>query len=319
VAESSPPDSSTIAVVIVGLLFHTGKAVAPRTRPQRAPVIFSPDDEEAGSREAFEDAALYDFEYRRRRADVTFYRRLVADRMAFPAPGPVLDLACGTGRILLPLLRDGHTVVGVERARPMLARAALRVARLRPARRARCLLVRGDLRRLGLRRGFAIALCAFHSVQHLTTDGELVRFFRAVARSLAPGGWFAFDVLPPDPAWLARDPRRRWGRTTFRHPSTGQRCVYSNSHAYDERTRLLHMRLHYQPVDEEGRPLGPERLVRLSHRQLAPDEVRALLARAGFALTAAFGGFDGRPLPDGDEGLSVDEHVYVARLARPTL
>jgi SAM-dependent methyltransferase len=273
-------------------------------------------DDDAGAREHFEDAALYDFEYRRRRADVNFYRRLVKDRMAFADPGPVLDLACGSGRLLVPLLRDGHTAVGIDRAPAMLAAAARRVARLSPARRARCLLVRGDLRRLALRPRFAIALVAFHSVQHLTSDADLRRFLRAVAASLAPGGWLAFDVLPPDPRWLNRGDDRRWARTMFRHPSTGQRLVYTTDHRYDGARRLLNMRLYYQPVDERGRPMGQERIVRLSHRQLWPAEVKKLLSAAGFRLMGAFAGFDGSALPAGD-GLPADEHIYVARLARP--
>jgi SAM-dependent methyltransferase len=272
-------------------------------------------DDDAGAREHFQDAALYDFEYRRRRADVTFYRRLVSDRMAFGAPGPVLDLACGSGRLLVPLLRDGHALVGVDRAPAMLAAARRRVARLSPSRRGRALLVRGDLRALAFRPRFAIALCAFHSVQHLYTDAELRTFFRAAARSLAPGGWLAFDVLPPDPAWLSRGGERRWARTAFRHPTTRERFVYTTNHSYDERTRLLHMRLFYQPVDVLGRARGRERVVRLCHRQLWPGDVEKLLHGAGFRLVGAFAGFDGSALPEGD-GLPAEEHVYVARKAR---
>src|SRR5436190_15140251 len=101
------------------------------------------EDETAGAREPFEDAALYDWEYRRRRDDVRFYRMLADER-----GGPILDLACGTGRLMVPLLGDGHVVVGIDHAPAMLARAAARVARLSPRRRRRALLVRGDLRAL---------------------------------------------------------------------------------------------------------------------------------------------------------------------------
>jgi len=272
-------------------------------------------DDDAGAREHFEDAALYDFEYRRRRADVNFYRRLVADRMAFASPGPVLDLACGSGRLLLPLLRDGHTVVGLDRAPAMLAAATRRLARLSETRRRQGLLVRGDLRAFSFQRRFAIAICAFHSVQHLYDDAQLLRFLRAAAASLVPGGWLAFDVLPPDPRWLSRDHRRRWARTVFRHPTTGQRLAYSTNHRYDEKRRLLEMRLYYQPLDERGRATGREREVRLHHRQLWPADVKRLLARAGFRLVGAFADFDGSELPGGD-GLPADEHVYVARSLR---
>src|SRR5689334_20543920 len=112
----------------------------------------------------FHDAALYDWEYRRRREDVRFYRTLADER-----GGPILDLACGTGRLMLPLLRDGHVVAGVDAAAPMLARAAARLARLPTAARRRALLVRGDLRALPFAAParFAFAVAAFHSVQHL--------------------------------------------------------------------------------------------------------------------------------------------------------
>ena len=271
---------------------------------------FTAADEEAGAREPFTDAALYDFEYRRRRADVTFYRRIAAERRE-SGPGPVLDLACGTGRLLVPLLRDGHTVVGLDRSPAMLARAAARLRRQSATRRARALLLAADLRAFAFAPGFALAICAFHSVQHLVGRRALVGFLRAVRASLVPGGWFAFDVLPPDPAWIARDPARRWARTIFRHPETRQRLVYTTNHVYDRRRRALHMRMYYQPIDERGRNTGAERTMRLCHRQLAPVEVAALLAAAGLELVTTFGGFDGRPQGDGD-----DEHIYVARRPR---
>ena len=272
--------------------------------------VFLRADEEAGGREAFEDAALYDFEYRRRRADINFYRRLAGNRMQFAPAGPVLDLACGTGRLLLPLLHDGHTVVGLDRSAAMLAAASRRVLRLSAARRQRCLLVRADLRSFACRPRFVLAVAAFHSVQHLYTTTDLQRFLRATRACLVSGGWLAFDVLPPDPAWIGRDPLRRWGRTVFHHPVSGQRLVYTNYHRFDPRKRVLHMRLCYQPLDEHGRLAGPERVMRLCHRQLEPSLVKGLLARTGFRLLASFGGFDGRPV-DQEPGLA-DEHIYVA-------
>src|SRR4029077_18447364 len=97
-----------------------------------------------------------------------------------------------------------------------------------------------------------------------------------------PGGWLAFDAFAPDARFLARDPEARWGRTRFRHPETGRLTVYSESHRRDG--RVLDMTLHYQPIDRLGRRRGPEGRVSLRHRLLRPDEVRALLARAGLTL-----------------------------------
>ena len=270
---------------------------------------FSQVDAEAGCREPFLDAELYDCEYRHRRADIHFYRRLARNCMEF-REGRILDLACGTGRLLVPLLRDGLQVVGIDRSPEMLAAARRRVRRLSDRRRAQCLLAQADMRSFALGHKASMAIAAFHSVQHLLTEQDFLRFLRSTRANLGKGGWLAFDVLPPDPVWLARDPARRWGRTTLRHPVTGEKLVYTTNHVFDPKSRLLHMRLYYQPVDGEGSPKGKERVVRLCHRQLSPEDVDRLLRLGGFRLLEAFAGFDGHLL--GDLPGDADEHVYLA-------
>jgi SAM-dependent methyltransferase len=269
-------------------------------------------DETAGALEPFEDAALYDWEYRRRRDDVRFYRMLADER-----GGPVLDLGCGTGRLMVPLLGDGHVVIGVDHAPAMLARAAARVARLRAAARRRALLVRGDLRALAFAPRFAFAIAAFHGVQHLVTDADLLAFLRRARAALIPGGWLAFDVFAPDPAFLARvraaGPERRWSRTLFRHPLTGAREVYTASYVVDARRRTLLTTFHYQPVDARGRARGPERHARLCHRQLDPASVADFLTRAGLELLQRWGDFRGAPLDTQDLPHPSEQHVYLAR------
>ena len=255
-------------------------------------------------RDPFQDAALYDWEYRRRRDDVRFYCTLADER-----GGPILDLGCGTGRLMLPLLRAGHVVVGVDRAPAMLARAAARVRRLAPRARRRALLVRGDLRRLPVTTRFQFAVAAFHTIQHLATDRELTGFFAGVARALQPGGWLAFDIFAPDARFLGRADAtdgRRWARTRFRHPATGLRTEYSESYRLDG--RMLTTTFHYRPVVARHRRAPAGRRVELAHRLLEPGEIRRLLANTGLTVIASWGGFDGRPLAPPTE-----QHVYLLR------
>jgi SAM-dependent methyltransferase len=269
------------------------------------------DDERAGAVEPFQDAALYDWEYRRRRSDVAFYRMLADER-----GGPVLDLGCGTGRLAIPLARDGHRVVGVDLSLSMLARAAARLRRVARPVASRCVFVRGDLRKLPVRGRFPLAIAAFHTVQHLVDDRELISLFRRVRRVIGPDGWFAFDVFFPRASWLARSPERRFDRTVFRHPVTGQKLAYSAAHRLDSARRALHMRFCYQPLADDGSAQGTERTVRLCHRQLPPTDVAALLRRAGLEILARWGGFEGEPLsPETIPSAArsqTEQHVYLA-------
>lgn len=254
-------------------------------------------------RTPFQDAALYDWEYRRRRDDVRFYRTLAGER-----GGPVLDLGCGTGRLLVPLVRAGHLVVGIDRTPEMLARAQARLTRLRPGLRGRACLLRGDLRALPVRRRFRFAVAAFHTIQHLEEDGALGRFFAQAAAVLLPGGWLAFDAFAPSAALLDRAgaPGRRWGATRFHHPTTGERLLYEES--FRRRGQILEMTFHHRPLDARGRACGKERRVVLRHRLFDRSEVERALTRAGLHPVAAWGGFDGRPLDPGTE-----QQVFLAR------
>ncbi|MDB4981068.1 MAG: Methyltransferase type 12, partial [Myxococcales bacterium] len=192
-----------------------------------------------------------------------------------------------------------------------------RVARLGPAARGRVLLARGDLRTVAARPAFAFAIVAFHGIQHLVTDGDLLRFLRRTRAALIPGGWLAFDVFAPEPAFVARaralGSEHRWARTLFRHPTSGRRLAYTVSYRVDDHRRTLVTTFHYQPVDERGRPRGVERHARLCHRQLAPEQVADLLTRAGFSLLQRWGDFHGAAMPDPASARQTEQHIYLAR------
>src|SRR3954469_8895030 len=109
-----------------------------------------PDETPAGWQGWDEYAAFYDWENAKTvgRRDVAFWRGLAAR-----AKGRVLELGCGTGRVLVPVARDGRRIVGIDPSTPMLARPRAKLARARPrpgpgAPRLRATLLRGDIRDL---------------------------------------------------------------------------------------------------------------------------------------------------------------------------
>jgi SAM-dependent methyltransferase len=242
---------------------------------------------DAGSREHYADAALYDYEYRRRRADVTFYRELAKRR-----GGPILDLGCGSGRATIPLVRDGHHVYAIDQSIGMLLKLRSRVADLPAAAAARIQLSSGNLCTFDAPGRYNLAFATFNVLEHLYTRGELAACLARVAAHLAPGGAFAFDVQMPDLAWLSRDPRKRWAKTRFTDPTTKRAMFYSTNHDYDPVGQIANIRLYYEPVDGKG----PTRIVKLSQRKYFPAELEALVSHAGFRVVERYGDFAWKPL-----------------------
>jgi SAM-dependent methyltransferase len=244
-----------------------------------------------GCREHYEDPDLYDHEYRRRRQDVSFYRALAREILG--GPGRILELACGSGRVTTALLRDGHQVVGLDLSPPMLERAAARVARLGRAARSRATLVPGDVRDFALGARFPLVIMTFNSFEHLYTRVEVAACLARVREHLEEGGRFVFDVQNPNLRWLVRDPSKRWARTIFRHPTTGQRMSYSTNHEYDPVSQIAVIRLYYEPADGGS---GERRVVVLSQRKFFPAELETLVSHGGFAVEERYGDFAGEPL-----------------------
>ena len=259
----------------------------------------------AGQSEHYDDAVLYDYEYRGRRRDANFYAQLARDHLE--PTDPILELACGSGRVTRTLIKAGFAVVGVDRSRAMVARARRRLARLSRAHRERFELVCADMRSLRLGRRFPLVVMAFNSFEHLYTNADVRSCLARVRELLEPGGLFAFDVQNPDLEWLRRDSKVRWAHTEFRHPTSGEELVYSTNHIYDPITQICVIRLYYRPV--VVRPSALERTVVLSQRKFFPAELTALVDANGFDLVARYGGFRHEPLIGGTES-----QVMVCRL-----
>lgn len=259
-----------------------------RRLPDRATAV------SLGAHEHYRDAALYDYEYRRRRDDVGFYVELAERTLG--GPGTILELGCGTGRITAALARAGHDVVALDGEPAMLAGLEARRERLPRSVAARITPVQGDLRDFALRRRFGLIIAGFNVLEHLYTRVELDACLRAVGKHLAPEGRFGFDVQLPDPGWLARDPGRRWSRTRFTHPTTGVPTIYTTNHDYDPVSQIAIIRLYYQPAAG-----GAEDVVILSQRKYFPAELEALVAHAGLRMVDRFGDFGAGPLGPGSE------------------
>ncbi|MBA2383047.1 MAG: class I SAM-dependent methyltransferase, partial [Actinobacteria bacterium] len=211
--------------------------------------------------------------------DVEFY---VEEARA--SGGPVVELACGTGRIAVPVAKAGLRMIGVDASAGMLEVARAHAA----AEGVEGLLElrHGDMREPPVPERVPLVLIPFRSLLHMTTEDDRLRALAAAHGLLLPGGRLVFDVFAPG----REDIEETHGRWLEREPEIFERADWDEA----ERTLTLSVR--------RGEEASTMLLAWLS-----PLEWRRLLERAGFELEAHYGWFDRRPYA-GEE-----DFVFVAR------
>ena len=120
--------------------------------------------------------------------------------MADEIGGPILEIACGTGRVALELARRGHDVHGLELSRAMIEILERKLADSEFA--SRVSITRGDMRDFDLGQRFPLVLIPFRPFQHMYTAEDQLSAFACAKRHLAPGGRLVFDVFHPNYASL---------------------------------------------------------------------------------------------------------------------
>jgi SAM-dependent methyltransferase len=111
--------------------------------------------------------------------------------------GPVLELACGTGRITLPIAREGIEICGVDRAPAMLEKLRDKLKQEDKGVRQRLEVTKGDMRNCRLGRRFALVIIPFRAMQHMYSIDDQVAALETAKAHLAPDGRLVFDVFMP--------------------------------------------------------------------------------------------------------------------------
>lgn len=200
-------------------------------------------------------------------------------------PGPVLELACGSGQLTVPLARPGRRVVGLDVSQPMLAAARQRA----DAAGAAVEFVEGDMRAFELGERYGLVVVARNSLLHLHTAADLGAVLGAVRRHLAPGGALAFDVFNPDVRILARPAGERAFVMRVATEAYGELTVDATSD-YDAASQVNRATWYISAPGHPDRWVAPLHL-----RSIFPQELPLLLVAGGFRLRSRAGGLRGEP------------------------
>jgi SAM-dependent methyltransferase len=207
---------------------------------------------------------------------------------------PILELGCGSGRLLIPLARQGFEVAGLDASVEMLRVAGRKLGREPAEVRRRAELIHADMRHFDLHRRFRLAFAPFNTFQLLLERTDQESALRCGRMHLAAGGRFALSVFHPRHDLLASPGGKRCSRTATRtDPATGRSLETYHVTTYDVAGQSFEAVFHMTLREPDGRVRRFRERMRM--RYFFRFEMELLLEKAGLSVERMYGDFRGRP------------------------
>lgn len=226
--------------------------------------------------------------------------------LARESGGPLLELACGTGRLTIPLAEAGFEVVGLDRSAAMLGVARAKAAALSDDARERVRFVEADMTGFDLPVRFGLAFAVFRGFMLLRDVDDQIATLAAARRHLRPGGRLVIDLFDPRLDWLSPDTPLPDRVLTGRLPSGTLVEARPLQRTTDPVRQVFAEPWVFVERDAAGTVLREEHET-LTMRWTYRFEMRHLLTLAGFEDLHEFGDYAGGP------PAYAAEQIWVAR------
>ena len=230
-------------------------------------------------------APFYDTEHAHFDEDVNLYINF-----AEMCGGPLLELACGSGRLLVPLACEGYKLTGVDSSRSMLnlAQHALEQAGVAD----QCTLVQENMRTMHLGQHFRLAFIALGSFGHICTRQEQRQALAVIRDHLTVGSRFILDISNADVRYMEQLSGQVLHQGTWKRED-GALLSHFVSPASSATKHLLEL-THFYEEHRQGEAV--QRTVTTTHLYLfEKNEVELLLEEAGFEIKDVFGDYELSP------------------------
>ncbi len=249
------------------------------------------------------DAGFYDYYSLGLEGDAEFYTA-----QAKQYGGPVLELGCGTGRITIPVAESGISIVGLDRAPAMLARAHKKMADLPAKTRRRIKLVPGDMRDFDLGARFPLVIVPYRAFLHLLTPAEEREALVNIRRHLADDGRLVLNIFDPRLDLIAAHLGPLGAAVKkddeFVHPETGHRVIVWDTRVYRPEYQIIEQEFIFEELDRRGRTLA-RTLSSYTLRYIFRYEMQYLLELCGYEIEQLYGDFECHPFHYGGEQIWV--------------
>lgn len=239
----------------------------------------------------------YEAENNDKTDDLAFYAELAEEYGA-----PILDVGCGTGRVVLHLAAAGYQTHGIDNEPAMLARAISHLEDQADLR-GTLHLYEGDILTFNFQQQFKLILMTYNALMHFHDQETQIVLLKRLRGLLAPDGLLVFDLPNAGEAFASQDSDYLTLERTFIEPETGHLVMQQSTSILDRVEQLMRVTWIYDEIEGDGavkRTYAPVVL-----RYFFYTELELLLKLTGFEVDAVYGGMDGSPFEDGCERMIV--------------
>jgi len=226
--------------------------------------------------------------------DLLFYEKWLAKNK----DAKILELCCGTGRLTLPIAKEGYDITGVDNASTMLKQAKLKSAEAG----LEIKFIEADIRTLDLPEKYDLIFIPFNSIHHLYKNEDLLMAINAVKKHLKNGGLFLLDCYNPNIHYIVGNENELKEIAEYK-TSDGRKVLIKQAMQYENSTQINRIEWHYFINGEFNS------IQNLDMRMYFPQELDGYLKWMGFNIVKKFGSFEEEEFNDKSE-----KQIFVCEL-----
>ena len=202
----------------------------------------------------------------------------------------ILELCCGTGRLTLPIAKNGYTIVGVDITRSMLEKARKKASE----GGLEVEFIEADIRTLELTEKFDLIFIPFNSIHHLYQNKDLFQALNVVKYHLKENGLFLLDCFNPNIQYIVESEKQEKKIAKY-ITEDGRTIEIKQKMRYESNTQINRIEWHYYINDKF------DSIQNMDMRLYFPKELDAYLKQNGFSIIQKFGDFKEQEFNDSSE------------------
>lgn len=227
-------------------------------------------------------------------SDLKFYKRWLPQNK----DAKILELCCGTGRLTIPITKDGYNISGVDYTASMLERAKEKASQAG----LKINFIEADIRTLNLQEKFDLIFLPFNSIHHLYKNEDLFEVLKVVRNHLKEKGLFLLDCFNPNIRYIVEKEKEQQVIAEYTTNDRRKVLIEQSMH-YENATQINRIKWHYF-IDNEFHSIQ-----NMDMRLFFPQELDSYFNQTGFNIIHKFGDFTGEVFNNDSE-----KQIYILAL-----